>query len=71
MSVHLEKCAASQCGYVFLIERSSASAGDGIGSGFVECPLCRTRVAGDPGMTYITRCLSNDIGDWPEEGAWT
>lgn len=71
MSVHIEKCAASQCGYVFLMEQSSASAGDGIARGFTECPQCKARVEADTGMTYITRRLSGDIGDWLEEGAWT
>jgi len=71
MSVHLEKCADKQCGYVFLIERSSAVAGDGRASGFIECPQCGARTEADPDMTYITRRLPRDIGDWPEEGTWT
>jgi hypothetical protein len=63
MSVHLEKCSVRQCGYVFLMERSSATVANGIGSGFIECPQCRARVEADPAMVYTTRHLPDDIKD--------
>ena len=71
MSVHLEKCNAKQCGYVFLMERSSATADDRIGSGFIESPQCGARSEADPAMRYVTRRLPDDIDDWPDEGAWS
>jgi tRNA(Ile2) C34 agmatinyltransferase TiaS len=71
MSVHLEKCAVKQCGYVFLMERSCASTDVGGDSGSFVCPQCGARVEADPAMRYITRRLPDNVGDWPEEGTWT
>jgi hypothetical protein len=70
MSIHLEKCAVKQCGYVFLVESSSIPAGDNTVRGLVVCPHCGERVEADPAITYITRSLPGDIRDWPKEGAW-